>query len=192
MEEKLIGLYGLIIATVLFVSIPALVFIVDSNEQEKQLEKTVDELVDPITTINDNSININDKKMINEKIKNMKPSREVKIIKNIIPKEAYVLIQNNKDNLSFVILDVRTLEEFKYKHLENAKNLDFFLAGFKDSLNELSKDKIYLIYCQTGYRSGVVLDMMNKLNFKQVYNMSLGIVQWELEALPLIKENSQI
>jgi Na+-translocating ferredoxin:NAD+ oxidoreductase RnfG subunit len=43
---------------------------------------------------------------------------QIQIIKSITPKEAYSLILKNKDNQSFVILDVRTPKEFADGHMK--------------------------------------------------------------------------
>ena len=109
------------------------------------------------------------------------------IIEDITAKEAYVLIQNNKDNPNFVILDVRTLKEFANEHIENAINLDYYSETFKDALNKLDKNKTYLIYCRSGRRSGSSLSIMNELGFREVYNMLGGIIQWQAEGLPTTK-----
>jgi len=101
------------------------------------------------------------------------------IIKNITPQEAFDLIQDNKENPDFVILDVRTPEEFAEGHLENAHNLDFYSKSFREGLNKLSKEKIYLVYCRSGRRSGETLEIMKELGFKKVYNMLGGIIQWK-------------
>ena len=105
-------------------------------------------------------------------------------IENITTKEASNLIQENKDNPNFVILDVRTPEEFSSGHLENATNLDYFSETFKDNLDKLDKDKTYLIYCKSGGRSGNTLSMMSDMNFMEVHNMLGGIDAWESEGLP--------
>jgi len=110
------------------------------------------------------------------------------ITKGITPQEAFTLIQENQDNLNFVIIDVRTPEEFTEEHIENAINLDYRSETFHDELNTLDRDKAYLIYCATGIRSGSTLDMMAELDFSEVYNMSGGINQWKAEELPTIQE----
>jgi len=112
---------------------------------------------------------------------------ETAVIEDITPQEAFTLIQNNQNNPDFVILDVRTPEEFAEEHIENAINLDFRSENFQDELNILDKDKTYLIYCRSGGRSGSALDMMAELNFREVYNMLGGINQWRAEGLPTVK-----
>ena len=109
------------------------------------------------------------------------------IIENITPQEAFTLIQDNQNNPDFVIIDVRTPEEFAEGHLENAINIDYYSETFRDELNKLDKSKTYLIYCRSGSRSGQTLDIMEELNFREVYNMSGGINQWVAEGLPTVK-----
>lgn len=109
------------------------------------------------------------------------------IIENITPPEAFTLIQDNQNNPDFVILDVRTPEEFADGHIENAINLDYYSETFRDELNKLDEGKKYLIYCRSGNRSGKALNIMQELNFREVYNMSGGILEWQAEGLPLTK-----
>ncbi len=106
---------------------------------------------------------------------------------DITPQGAFTLIQNNQNNPDFVIIDVRTPEEFGEEHIENATNIDFYSEAFRDTLNALDKNKTYLIYCQSGGRSGSALDIMAELNFKKVYNILGGINQWKAEGFPTIK-----
>ena len=106
------------------------------------------------------------------------------IIENVTPQEAFTLTQDNENNPDFVILDVRTPEEFTGGHIEDAINLDYYSETFRDELDKLDKNKKYLIYCRSGSRSGKALDIMEELNFREVYNMSGGILEWESEGLP--------
>ena len=64
-------------------------------------------------------------------------------IEDITPQEAFTLIQNNQNNPDFVIIDVRTREEFAEEHIENATNIDFYSEIFRDRLNDLDKNKTY-------------------------------------------------
>ena len=104
---------------------------------------------------------------------------------NITPKEAYDLMQKHKDNSNFLILDVRTHEEFSDGRLENAINLDYHSDSFLAEIQKLDKNDKYLIYCQSGNRSGKVLVLMKELGFQEVYNMSGGISAWIAEDLAI-------
>jgi rhodanese-related sulfurtransferase len=111
---------------------------------------------------------------------------ETQIIEDITPRAAFNLIQANKDNPDFVILDVRTPGEFSAERLENAISLDYYSNTFRIDLDNLNKNKVYLIYCRSGRRSGSALNIMQGLNFTEVYNMSGGINEWKAEGLPTI------
>ena len=112
------------------------------------------------------------------------PERQNQIIKNISPEEAYKLILENKDNPDFVIIDVRTPEEFSDEHLEKAINLNYYSDTFQKVLHKLDKNKTYLIYCRTGGRSGNTLNIMQELDFRVVYNIFGGIINWKSKGLP--------
>ena len=109
------------------------------------------------------------------------------VIKNVNPQEAFALIEENKANPDFVILDVRTKEEVDAGYIENAVNIDYYSDTFRDELNKLDKNKKYLIYCRSGNRSGQALAIMEDLDFREVYNMTGGIVEWQAEGLPTVK-----
>ncbi len=112
------------------------------------------------------------------------------IIEDITPQEAYTSIQENQDNPDFAIIDVRTPEEFTEGHIEGAINIDFYSETFPDELNILDKNKAYLIYCRSGGRSGDALVIMASLDFKEVHNMTGGIIQWEAEGFPTVQGKS--
>jgi rhodanese-related sulfurtransferase len=59
---------------------------------------------------------------------------------NIEPENAYNLIQKNKKNSDFIIIDMRTQSEFSNGHIENAVNLDSTSDDFKLRLEELNKN----------------------------------------------------
>ena len=115
------------------------------------------------------------------------PETLTPIAEDITPQEAFALIQDNQNNPDFVIIDVRTPEEFAGEHIENAINIDFRSESFRDELNKLDKNKTYLVYCRSGARSGNALDIMAELNFREAYNVSGGIIAWKAEGLPITK-----
>ena len=112
---------------------------------------------------------------------------EATTINDITPQEAFSLMQDNMNNPDFVIIDVRTREKFSTERIENATNIDFYSETLRDILNNLDKNKKYLIYCRSGARSGSTLDMMAELNFNEAYNISGGINRWKSEGFPTVK-----
>jgi len=112
---------------------------------------------------------------------------ETATIEDITPQEAFDLIQDNQSNPDFVIIDVRTPAEFAEEHIENATNINFYSDTFRDTLNNLDKNKTYIVYCAVGGRSGSALDIMAELNFREAYNILGGINQWKVEGLPTAK-----
>jgi rhodanese-related sulfurtransferase len=114
-------------------------------------------------------------------------SENTSIIEDVNLKEAYAIIVDNLSNPDFVIIDVRTPGEYASGHIEDAINIDFYADDFDEQLNKLDRDKIYLIYCQGGNRSGKTLDKMKALRFQEVYNMLGGIANWERTGLPTVQ-----
>ena len=112
---------------------------------------------------------------------------ETQIIEDVTLEEAFALMEDSRYDENFIIIDVRTPEEYAGGHIEKATNLDYYSETFEDELNQLDKDKTYLIYCRTDHRSGEALDMMAEFGFREVYNMLGGIVQWEEVNLPTVK-----
>lgn len=113
------------------------------------------------------------------------PGATKQLIRDVTANEAFSLIQQNQDNPDFIIIDVRTPKEFAEAHIENAINIDFRSATFKNEISKLDRNKKYLIYCRSGNRSRGALDAMVELGFKQVYHLSDGIVKWIEEGYPV-------
>lgn len=109
------------------------------------------------------------------------------MIQNISIEETKNLAETNKSNSDFVILDVRTKDEFDAGHIENAINLDVMLPDFTDKLNAFNKNKVYLVHCQRGARSARAVEIMKSLGFENIYNMEQGFGEWESKGYPISK-----
>ncbi len=88
------------------------------------------------------------------------------------------------NNPWFVILDVRTPAEYASMHIAKGVNIDFYATDFSTTLATLNKNKVYLLHCASGGRSGQVYTMMQNLGFQRVYNMTGGINAWSAAAYP--------
>ncbi|MEL6941951.1 MAG: rhodanese-like domain-containing protein, partial [Bacteroidota bacterium] len=113
---------------------------------------------------------------------------QAQIFENITVLEADSIIKANVDNEIFTIMDVRTPAEYKRDHLENAYQRNFYDDDFKEQMDSLAKKRIYLLYCQSGNRSGQSFNFMKDLGFEHVYNMIGGISEWKAKGLPVTTE----
>jgi len=109
------------------------------------------------------------------------------VVKDITSTESYGLIQANAGNRDFIIIDVRTPEEYNGGHIENAVNVNYNSGNFSDEINRFYNDRTYIIYCRTGARSTGARDIMKELGFQKIYNMDGGIMDWIAKGLPVVK-----
>ncbi len=103
---------------------------------------------------------------------------------NMNVQEVNTLLDENKE---VVLIDVRTPDEFNQGHLEGADLINFYGANFQDEVAKLDKEKEYVIYCRSGGRSGKAVNMMQQMGFKNVHNMSGGILAWNRANLKTVK-----
>lgn len=108
------------------------------------------------------------------------------LITTVSPSEAAGIIEENAGNTDFVLLDIRTPEEYGAGKIEGAVNIDFYDADFSEQLDALDKDVHYVVYCNSGNRSGQSLSVFEDLGFAQVENVSTGITGWFAEGYPVV------
>ena len=84
-----------------------------------------------------------------------------------------------------VVVDVRSMAEFKDGHIVNAINIP--LNGFGNSLKQLEKhkDKPIVAVCRSGSRSGSACNVLRKNGFENVKNLRGGMMAWENANLPV-------
>ncbi|MCX7875518.1 MAG: rhodanese-like domain-containing protein [Melioribacteraceae bacterium] len=100
------------------------------------------------------------------------------MVKNL---DCFSFEEKIKSENNSIIIDVRTLEEFKEVRIPNAILIDIYEQNFLDKINELDKNKPYFVYCRSGVRSLTACQQMIKLGFSKVYNLKDGIISWEGE-----------
>jgi rhodanese-related sulfurtransferase len=88
------------------------------------------------------------------------------------------------------IIDVRTPEEFNSKHLDNAVNIDISNNNFDAEIAKLDKSKPVFVYCLSGGRSKTAADKMQKIGFKEIYELDGGMLKWNAAGLSNIKPNA--
>ena len=91
------------------------------------------------------------------------------------------------EELSLQLVDVRTPEEFKSGHIENALLIDYFSEDFESRLENLNKSEPIAVYCAVGQRSLKVYELLQEKGFKEVYHMEGGVNQWIADGNPVMK-----
>jgi phage shock protein E len=74
------------------------------------------------------------------------------------------------DRDDVTIIDVRTPEEFEDGHLDDAELFDIQASDFEERIAALDRDEPYVVYCRTGNRSAVAVELMEDLGFTEVYD----------------------
>ena len=88
----------------------------------------------------------------------------------------------------FILLDVRTPEEYEEVHLSGALLLPVQELSQKSlasiGLGESAKDKEIIIYCRSGARSKTAYDIMKSLGYTNIKSVAGGMIHWEEDNYP--------
>lgn len=98
-----------------------------------------------------------------------------KVYKNINAEEMKTMTEDTE----FVIIDVRTPSEWNNGYISGTdKFIEYNSYDFEKNIQELDKTKNYILYCRSGNRSGKACEIMSRSGFKNLHNLSGGIIQW--------------
>jgi len=86
------------------------------------------------------------------------------------------------------LIDVRTPSEFANGHIKGAGQLNYYAFDFRKKLLLLPKDQPVYLYCNTGYRSYRAAKILADNGYREVYNLERGIMEWNLNNLPVVIE----
>jgi len=83
---------------------------------------------------------------------------------------------------SYILLDVRTEEEFRAEHVEGALLIPYDEVWIRatDELPDL--DALILIYCRSGRRSAEAAYMLIDMGYSKVYDFG-GILDWHYDTV---------
>lgn len=90
------------------------------------------------------------------------------------------LMEKNKNTY---LLDVRTPQEYSQAKLAGSVLIP--IGEFERRIREVPKNKVIIVYCAVGSRSKPVADFLSQNGYKNVYNMTDGIVGWYRNGFPI-------
>ena len=102
---------------------------------------------------------------------NSKTDSSIKVLQ---PQDFKKAISNKKVQL----IDVRTLNEYNSRCINNAKNIDVFSSNFSSEVNKFNKKEPIYLYCASGGRSKRASKKLAKLGFKEIYDLKGGILNY--------------
>lgn len=100
--------------------------------------------------------------------------------KNISSRDAKVLLDKDK---GIYLLDVRTSQEYSQGRLAGSVLIP--IGEFERRIGEVPKNKTIVVYCAVGSRSKSVANFLSQQGYKDVYNMTDGIVGWYRNGFPV-------
>lgn len=93
--------------------------------------------------------------------------------------EAVEMMENEKD---YIILDVRTEQEFEEQHIPNAINVPNETIGTKEIPELPDKEQLIMVYCRSGNRSKQASEKLVKIGYSNIVEFG-GIKDWPGETV---------
>ena len=81
-------------------------------------------------------------------------------------------------NTDYILVDVRTAEEFESGHIQDAVNFDFYSESFDNDILTLDKSSSIILYCRTQNRSTKTANYLKENGYKEITVLVGGITSW--------------
>jgi rhodanese-related sulfurtransferase len=104
-------------------------------------------------------------------------------IEKINPKE-YSL---RMDSIKVQLVDIRTQEEFKQGHIENADNINVLDSSFVKEITKYQKSIPVYVYCTAGGKRSEDAAKILKENGYNVVNLEGGLIEWTKNGNKVVK-----
>ena len=102
-----------------------------------------------------------------------------KTYRQITMEEAVTMMEEETE---YIILDVRTAQEYSEKHIPGAINIANESIGTEDIPELPDKDQLILVYCRSGNRSKQASEKLVKLGYTNIVEFG-GINDWTGETV---------
>lgn len=102
-------------------------------------------------------------------------SCEQQQVNSITAQDVQEIVKTTHD---YTIVDVRTPEEYSQGTLPGAINIDVKSDDFENQIEQLDKNKAYILHCRSGKRSTMAYKKMAQAGFKDITNMDGGYLEY--------------
>ena len=93
---------------------------------------------------------------------------------NIISDAQFIDIRNTE----YILVDVRTVEEYDSGHIQDAINFDFYSESFQEQILSLNKNSSVILYCRTENRSTKTANYLKENGYKKITVLDGGVTSW--------------
>ena len=93
---------------------------------------------------------------------------------NVISDTQFIEIQDT----DYILVDVRTIEEYESGHIQDAINFDFYSGSFQKEILSLDKSSSIILYCRTQNRSTKTANYLKENGYKETTVLAGGITSW--------------
>ena len=93
---------------------------------------------------------------------------------NVISDTQLIEIQDT----DYILVDVRTIEEYESGHIHDAVNFDFYSESFQKEILSLDKSASIILYCRTQNRSTKTANFLKENGYKEITVLEGGITSW--------------
>ena len=93
---------------------------------------------------------------------------------NVISDTQFTEIQDS----DYILVDVRTIEEYESGHIQDAVNFDFYSESFQKKILSLDKSSSIILYCRTQNRSTKTANYLKENGYKEITVLAGGITSW--------------
>ena len=97
-------------------------------------------------------------------------STEISVISDL----RFIEIQHT----DYILVDVRTAEEYESGHIQDAVNFDFYSESFQNDILTLDKSSSIILYCRTQNRSTKTANYLKESGYNEITVIAGGITSW--------------
>lgn len=106
-------------------------------------------------------------------------------IRHLGPGEAVAELQSDPQA---ILVDVRTPAEFQSGHLRGALNLELDRLEAQAAQALPDKNANLVVYCRSGNRSAFAVQILERMGYTHLVNVTGGIAAWSAQGLPVVQD----